>query len=144
MAEKPVAMPPHMAAQCTPPIRPVSRAAPMASQSVGMVPVLRPRSGSRGRRRGRLVGVVVAQDVDGGRVEVLELPLAHGPAEGPGGDAEQDDADGDEEQQDVHRSGIRARRSALTVTISEDSAMPSAATQGITRPAAASGTATML
>ncbi len=35
-------------------------------------------------------------------------------------------------------------RSALSVTISEDEAMASAAISGVTRPAAASGTATAL
>src|SRR5690554_6188648 len=138
-------MPPHIAAQCTPPIRPVSSAAPMASQSVGMGPVARRAAGFAvlaGLRR--QVGAVVAQDVDRGGVEVLELALAHRPAERPDRHAKQHDAHRDEEEEDVHGLDARARRSALKVTMSEDSAMPSAATQGVTRPAAASGMAMML
>src|SRR5690606_15825119 len=144
MAEKPVAMPPHMAAQCTPPMSPASSAAPMASQSTGMGRAVARRGvGGAGLRRQRF-RIVVAQDVDGGRVQVLELALAHRPAEGPDGHAEQDQADRDQEQEDVHAASGRARRRALRVTASEDSAMPSAATHGVTRPAAARGTASTL
>src|SRR5690606_1077151 len=145
MAEKPVAMPPHMAAQCTPPIRPASRAAPSMSQSIGIA--LRGR-GLAVRTAGRRC--IVAEDVDRRGVEVFELALADRPDEGGDHHQQEHDADRDQYKEDVHaavlpfRDGVRARRRALHTTSSEDSAMPSAASQGVTRPAIATGRAMTL
>src|SRR3970040_1670418 len=79
--ENPVAMPPHIAAQCTPPIRPVSSAAPAVSQSIGL-PEMAPLAIGARVHLGAVV-LVVAQDVDRRGVEVVELTAAHRPDEGP-------------------------------------------------------------
>src|SRR5690606_7896962 len=101
------------------------------------------------------------EDVQGGGVEVVELAALDRPDEGGDGHAQQHQADRDQQQQDPHARASRvvavpplspladvgarrARRSALRVTSSEDRAMPSAASHGVTSPAAASGIASTL
>src|SRR5690606_41945807 len=93
--------------------------------------------------------------------DALPISALDRPDEGGNGHAQQHQADRDQQQQDPHArasrlgaeaplsplagSGARrARRSALRVTSSEDRAMPSAASQGVTRPAAASGIASTM
>src|SRR4249919_549587 len=68
-----VAMPPHLAAQCAPPSRPVSLAPTSTIQS-GVI-LFAPW------RRRRFV--VVDEDGERRRIEVLELPPLHRPREGP-------------------------------------------------------------
>src|SRR4249919_3154991 len=125
-AAKPTAMPPHIARQCTPPNRPASNAAPSASRSTGIA--------------WTLWCVVVGQDVERRRLDVLELSAAHRPGEEQHGEAEQQQGDRDQGKQDVHAAPPRSRptRSALSVTPSEEPAMPSAAQPGASAPLAAS------
>src|SRR5690554_3813637 len=128
-------MPPHIAAQCTPPIRPASSAAPRVSQSIGIA---------------AWRWCLVAQNVDCRRVEILELAAANGPGEAGDDHQQQHQADRYQDEQDVHAAdldfagGVRVSRSALPTTSSEDSAMPSAASHGVTRPAIATGRAMTL
>src|SRR5688572_5681090 len=70
VAENPVAIPPHIAAQCAPPSSPLSDAAPSVSQSIAIARVL----ARRGQR-------LLSQDVDGRRVEIIELAASYGPDE---------------------------------------------------------------
>src|SRR6476620_1485234 len=110
---------------------PAIAAALSVSQSIGMwIP------------RWRVV-FVVGENVDRRRVEIVELPAPDRPHERPDRHAEQQQADRHQQQKNRHGSG-RVRRSALAVTVSDDSAMPSAAIHGVTSPATASGTASKL
>src|SRR5687767_13451901 len=121
-------MPPHIAAQCAPPSSPVSKAPPTTSQSSGIV-------------------VVLDQDIDRWGVEIVELSAPHRPDERPDRRAEQQYAQGNQQQEDAHvrTPGVaRDRRNALSVTTSEDRAIPMAASQGVTSPSAASGSAKTL
>src|SRR5690606_6831523 len=164
MAWKPVAMPPHITAQCRPPSRPAVSAASRVGRSPASVMAMeswrrRAALAWPPKRRGR--AVVVLEDVEGRRVEVVELAALDRPHEGGDGRAQQHQADRDQQQQDPHAraspdigepalsplagsGACRARRKALRVTSSEDRAMPRAAIQGVTRPAAASGIASTL
>src|SRR6476620_2976275 len=127
-------MPPHIAAQCAPPSRPLSNAPDSTSQSIGMPVPVRGLDGAAVavRAAARLLLGAIDEDVERGTVEVVELAAAHRPDEGPDRDAQQDQAERDEQQQDRHGAALRASRSALRVTTSDDSAMPSAASQGVT------------
>jgi hypothetical protein len=74
--------------------------------------------------------------------EVVELPRVDRQPECAADGERQHDAQGNEEEEDLHVQ--RARRSAFATTASELNDMPIPATSGVTIPAAASGIATML
>ena len=76
-------------------------------------------------------------------VEVVELPGPHRPYERCTNQEREHDGERDQQEQDVHDQGL-ARRSALATTTSDDTAIPTDASNGVTRPAAASGIATTL
>ena len=89
--------------------------------------------------------VVVEQDAVAGAVEIVELAGLQRPQEG--GQAEQAQHQGQRDQPDAGRPSARAarfRRSALTMTRSDEVDMAIAATSGVTRPATASGTVSRL
>src|SRR3546814_2453646 len=73
MAGNEVAIPPHIAAQCRPPVSPLSRAASRTGQSIGIVgPGFVVRCGVVGERSGRwrLRRRIVAQDVQRRGVQI--------------------------------------------------------------------------
>ena len=86
----------------------------------------------------------VQQDPFGLGVQVLELAGVHGPGQGSQDGEHQDDGQGNEGVENVHDEDQRAARSALSTTTSELPAMPRPASQGGTRPMAASGMARTL
>ena len=95
-----------------------------------------------------LVGrVVVEQNLEPGRFEVVELARSQREPE-PGPDQkDEDDRERDEEIEDIHRVYPAPRlrsRSALSTTASELPDIPIPAIQGVTKPAAAAGTAARL
>lgn len=105
----------------------------------------------RGKQR------IAHQHIQCRRIHILELPGAQRPEEGQHGGEQQQQADWDQQQQDIHAvtasrafapgsatRGARASRSEFSVTSSEDNAMPSAASHGSTWPVAASGSAAKL
>src|SRR5262245_33463392 len=121
-------MPPLIARQCTPPNRPASSAPPSTSRSTGIALALQ--------------RVVVGKDVQRRGLDVLELAAAHRPGEGEHGDGKQHQRDRDEGDEVGH--GKRPARSALSVTPSEEPAMPRAAQPGAISPLAASAIAAAL
>src|SRR5574343_1305442 len=110
------AMPPHISAQCAPPVSPVSNAADSTRKSTGIA----------GFRLVPARLAVVGQDVERGGVEVLELALAHRPEERRHGQRQQHQGNRNQRQQEVHGFTEWMRRE-LSVTSSEEPAMPSEA-----------------
>src|SRR3546814_3779088 len=79
-------MPPHIAAQCRPPVSPLSRAASRTGQSIGIFGPWLVVGGSifcGWHRRWRLRRRIVAQDVQRRGIQVVVLPAAHRPDERP-------------------------------------------------------------
>ena len=95
-----------------------------------------------------LVGrVVVEQNLEPGPFEVVELARSQREPEHRPDQKDEDDRERDEEIEDIHRvySAPRLRsRSALSTTASELPDIPMPAIQGVTKPAAAAGTAARL
>src|SRR5690606_14118257 len=127
-------MPPHIARQWPLPARPATSAAASASSVMFAFPAPCRR--------------VVAQDAPRRAVQVVELAMFGGPEEKPDGDRQQHDADGYEHENAFHRDSPQEERSSRSVsgrslsvaflTRLRRSAL------SVTRPAAASGTASML
>ena len=91
--------------------------------------------------------VLLLQHPPGRVVEVIELALLYGPQEEQGEHASQDQGNRQEEDDGVHASPFftrRSTRSAPQMTSPLESGMSSAATSGLTNPAAAAETATTL
>ncbi len=99
-------------------------------------------------KRGRLVHVL--QDRAPGTIQVVELAAGERAPEQPADQEHDGDGEGDEEDEAFH-AGLAApavpageTRSALSTTMKELAAMPTAASQGPIQPAAASGSAPAL
>ena len=96
--------------------------------------------------------VVVEQNLEPGPFEVVELARSQREPEHRADQEDEDDRERDEEIEDIHRAypsrrlvPLRRRsRSALSTTASELPDIPTPAIQGVTRPAAAAGTAARL
>lgn len=96
--------------------------------------------------------VVVEQDLEPGPLEIVELARSQREPEHRADQEDQDDRERNEEIEDIHcaypaRRLVALRRlsrSALSTTASELPDMPTPAIQGVTRPAAAAGTAARL
>ena len=91
--------------------------------------------------------VLLLQHAPGWVVEIVELPLLHRPEEEQGKESTKQDRDGQEEEQSVHGSPsrtMRSTRNAPQITRPLESGISSAATSGLTSPAAAADTATTL
>ena len=90
---------------------------------------------------GEAVGLdVVEEDPEGRRVDVVELAVADGPAEGEDSGEGERERERDEGEEDVH--GGAARRndgwsSARATTRSDETGIAAAATSGVTSPATA-------
>jgi hypothetical protein len=150
-----------MATQCTLPTSPARKAAPKVIKSMGTSALVAWWNGlycfdGHALRRGLTTlgpQVIIDQDVQRRRIKILILAAAHGPHECPDGGTQQDQTQGYQQQQNIHRDGsarvvaaegVRVRRKALSVTANEDKAMPKAASHGVTHPAAANGRAKTL
>lgn len=116
-------------------------------------------------REGRRHGIVIEEDHRPAGFQIVELPMTNGPEERSDGEAKKTERQWDEHEDDVHEAdaspirahrphaegisdaagrGRRLRRTALSTTTRELSDMPIAASQGVTQPAAASGSTTRL
>ena len=80
-----VAIPPHMATQCTLPSKPLKNAALSVIKSIGIARHCGNLRGGRCRS--------VDQDVERWRVQIIKLSAAHRPDEAPDGQAKQGKAD---------------------------------------------------
>lgn len=93
-----------------------------------------------------MILLLVGKDAQGCAPRILELPRAQSPQERE----EPQEAEGkrgrNENQQNAHKDlrGFPARRSALSVTISEDDDIAIAAMSGVTKPRTARGMAQTL
>lgn len=96
-----------------------------------------------GRIRIRLRFIVVDENADCGAVKVVILAGTQRPEEKGQSAQPEQQRTRDEDGETVHRAA-RRRRSALATTIIEDPDMASAAINGVTTPATASGTAMTL
>src|SRR5690349_18081798 len=83
--------------------------------------------------------IVIHEHVVSGPLEVVELAALEREPEHPRDHEYEGDGEGNEEDEASHGSGGATGRSALRRTTSELAAMPSAASQGPSQPAAASG-----
>jgi hypothetical protein len=96
--------------------------------------------------------VIVEQDLEPGPLEIVELARSQREPEYRADQEDEDDRERDEEVEDFHRVYPARRldaprllsRSALSTTASELPDIPIPAIQGVTRPAAAAGTAARL
>lgn len=91
----------------------------------------------------RFFFLVVDQDTVRRAFEVVELPVAHGPEEHREAPKTQRERNGNEETETSHPVTL-AKRSEFATTTSELSDIASAAINGVTIPASASGTAITL
>ena len=84
---------------------------------------------------------VVEEDPEGRRVDVVELAVADGPAEGEDSGEGERERERDEGEEDVHgRSAARRNdgwSSARATTRSDETGIAAAATSGVTSPATA-------
>lgn len=90
---------------------------------------------------------LVVEDALGGIVQVVELAGAHGQHEEHGEDRAEQHGDGDQEDQRVHANCLRtvdSTREAPQMTMALDRGISTAATSGLTQPATAALTATIL
>ncbi|CAN5261379.1 hypothetical protein BH10PSE14_BH10PSE14_10830 [soil metagenome] len=105
-----------------------------------------PPSSAAAMRAGELAGmfiIVVDQDANRRTVEILELRRAHSPEERGKPAKPECQRDRDEKRYAGHRVA-RRKRNALATTSSDEPDMASAAISGVTIPAIAIGTASML
>ena len=96
--------------------------------------------------------VIVEEDLEPGSLEIVELARSQREPEYRADQEDEDDRERDEEIENFHRvyparrlaAPRLLRRSALSTTASELPDIPIPAIQGVTRPAAAAGTAARL
>jgi len=94
-------------------------------------------SGSRGGLLGR--AIVVVENAEGGRLEVVELTVLGGPEEGSDGPSGEKERHRDEDVEDGHLAPPNVReRYEVTITLIELTGMRTAARSGPTNPVAAS------
>ena len=107
--------------------------------------------GSVGVVEARVVGarrhhLVVEEHAEGGRLDIVVLPVADGPPEGEHAGAGEQQGEGDEDVEDAHGSresngqsaGVKERwRIDEATTTSDEIGMATAATSGVTSPAMA-------
>lgn len=113
---------------------------------------LRPDLAQVIRRRSRRGPVVVHEDPVSRALEIVKLAAAYRPPQQPEHAADQGNAERDEDVETLDDTLQpccsarlqRLKRNALPTTSSELPAIPSPASQGLTRPTAASGIATAL
>lgn len=83
--------------------------------------------------------LVVQEDTEGGRLDVVELPVADRPAEGEHAETGEHERGRNEDVEDAHgRGGMNERcRIEEVTTTSDEMGMATAATSGVTSPATA-------
>jgi hypothetical protein len=90
---------------------------------------------------------IVEQNAERGAVEIVELTGAQGPDEGGKAEKPQEQGRGDQIEERIHsalHAGLRCSRKAFKITMREEDDIATAAISGVTSPADANGTATIL
>ena len=84
-------------------------------------------------------GLVVEEHAEGGRLDVVELPVADGPPEGEHAGTGEQQSDGHEDVEHTHDCGRINERWRIddATTTSDEMGMATAATSGVTTPAIA-------
>ncbi len=95
------------------------------------------------RKASSVVIIVIQQDANGRAVEVVILARTQRPEKHAKAAETKEKRDRNENSKTVHRADVRKRR-ALAITIIDDPDIAKAATNGVTCPAIANGTATIL
>ncbi len=95
------------------------------------------------RKPSSVVIIVIQQDANGGAVEVVILARTQGPEKYAKPAEPQKERDRNEKGKTVHCADVRKRR-ALAITMIDDPDIAKAATNGVTCPEIANGTATIL
>ena len=108
-----------------------------------LLETIKPANRARENGSAGVVFLVVEQHALGGAFQVIELTAPRRPEKACQAEQSQPQSDRDEEDEAVQRAP-RARRRELPTTMRELSDIATAAINGVTSPATASGTATTL